>query len=414
MAKQPSDVVITGVGLVTPLGNDLATFAENLLAGRSAAQVVVDREGGVEVALPVCPASDPPAPTDCDPATFAALPRSQRLVLACCRAALEDAGLRADPPAGGAPGRPPVRIGLVLGSGGEMLRRWEGDWMQGGREVFEGRGDEQTLAGWAVQRLGLSGPHLTVAAACASANYAIEAARRWLAQGLVDVCLAGGVETLTPICRAGFYNLRALSRRSDDPRRASRPFDRERDGFVMGEGAAILALERAAHARARGQRVYAAVAGFGASSDAAHMIIPSSDPASAAAAIRAALDDAGLEPGQVDYINAHATGTPVGDVAEARALAAVFGPALAKIPVSSTKSMTGHLLSAAAAVEALACLVALKRQMVPPTINLEAPDPACDLCHVPQRAIPWPVEVALSNSFGFGGSNTTLVLRKAA
>jgi 3-oxoacyl-[acyl-carrier-protein] synthase II len=422
-------VVVTGVGLVTPLGNDYPTFATNLLAGTSAARLLVDRDGGAEVALPVCQAEDPPAPAGWDATAFTALPRSQRLVLACCHAALEDAGLALPPPdltdwAGrcDVPSPPPRRVwpedgrrvGLVLGSGGEMLRRWEGDWMRGGREVFQGRGDEQTLAELASRRLGLTGPWLTVAAACASANYAIEVGRRWLEQGLVDACLVGGVETLTPICRAAFYNLRALSRRTDDPQRASRPFDQDRDGFVMGEGAAILMLERAEHARARGRRAYAEVAGFGASSDACHMIIPSSDPRPAAAAIRTALADAQTDLAQVDYINAHATSTPVGDRAEARALADVFGPTLAQIPVSSTKSMTGHLLSAAAAIEAVACLVALERQQVPPTINLEHPDPQCALRHVPQRAIAHPVKVAISNSFGFGGSNTTLVLRKAA
>jgi 3-oxoacyl-[acyl-carrier-protein] synthase II len=426
MTKEDAGVVISGVGLVTPLGNDYPTFAANLLSGTSPARVLVDRDGGVEVALPVCQAEDPPAPAGWDAAAFAGLPRSQRLVLACCQAALEDAGLSVPPPnlaAGpdvpaaplnGVRPRDGLRFGLVLGSGGEMLRRWEGDWMRGGREVFEGRGDERTLAELAGWRLGLAGPRLTVAAACASANYAIEIGRRWIEQGLVDGCLVGGVETLTPICRAAFYNLRALSRRTDDPQRASRPFDRDRDGFVMGEGAAILLLEPAAQARAQKRRVYAEVAGFGASSDACHMIIPSSDPAPAAAAIRSALSDARLDVAQVDYINAHATSTPVGDRAEARALAEVFGPSLAQIPVSSTKSMTGHLLSAAAAVEALACLVALERQQVPPTINLEHPDPQCALRHVPQRAMPHRVTVALSNSFGFGGSNTTLVLRKAA
>lgn len=426
MSKPTVGVAITGVGLVTPLGNDYPTFAANLLAGTSAARLLVDRDGGVEVALPVCQAEDPLPPAGWDAAAFAALPRSQRLVLACCQAALEDAGLScATCDLTHAPGsrrthqdsllrRSGLRVGLVLGSGGEMLRRWEGDWLQGGREVFEGRGDEQTLAELTSRRLGLAGPHLTVAAACASANYAIEVGRRWIEQGLVDGCLVGGVETLTAICRAAFYNLRALSRRTDDPPRASRPFDRDRDGFVMGEGAAILMLQRADLARARGQHVYAEVAGFGASSDAHHMIIPSSDPAPAAAAIRAALRDAQLDIEQVDYINAHATSTPVGDRAEARALAEVFGEALAQIPVSSTKSMTGHLLSAAAAVEAVACLVALERQQVPPTINLDDPDSQCALRHVPHRAMPHPVNVALSNSFGFGGSNTTLVLRKAA
>jgi 3-oxoacyl-[acyl-carrier-protein] synthase II len=399
-------VVITGVGAATPLGSDFATFGANLLAGKSAARDVTDVQAGVEVRLPVCPADDPPVPPGWGEAAFRALPRSEQFVLWCASSALADAGYAKD--------RERLRIGLVLGSGGELLRRWEGDWAGGGREVYAGRTDSPTLAENAVRQLKLNGPCTTVAAACASANYAIAQARRWIELGFADVCLAGGVETVTPICRSAFNNLRALSRRADEPTKASRPFDAGRDGFVMGEGAAMLVLESADRARRRGAKVYAEVAGFGASSDAFHMIIPSSDPAPAAAAIRAALDDAEIQPHEVDYINAHATSTPVGDKGEARALKLVFGEHTSRVPVSSTKSMTGHLLSAAAAVEALACLAAIEHQQIPPTINLDNPDPECDLCHVPHHAIARPVRVALSNSFGFGGSNTTLVLRRAA
>jgi 3-oxoacyl-[acyl-carrier-protein] synthase II len=210
---------------------------------------------------------------------------------------------------------------------------------------------------------------------------------------------------------AGFGNLRALSRRNAEPQLASRPFDRGRDGFVMGEGGAVFVLESAAAARRRGARAYAQVAGCGASSDAHNMVIPSSDPEPAIAAMRQALADAQVEAGQIDYINAHATSTPVGDVAEARVLQAVLGDSLRRVAVSSTKSMTGHLLTAAAAVEALACLIAMHRRAIPPTINLDDPDPECDLCHVPNEARPAEVRVAVSNSFGFGGSNTCLVLQ---
>jgi 3-oxoacyl-[acyl-carrier-protein] synthase II len=213
---------------------------------------------------------------------------------------------------------------------------------------------------------------------------------------------------------AGFGNLRALSRRNDDPAKASRPFDRDRDGFVMGEGGAMFVLEPADAARRRGARPYAEIAGFGASSDAFHMIIPSSDPEPAARALRASLADAAVNPDQIDYLNAHATSTPVGDRAEARVLQMVLGEAIRDVAVSSTKSMTGHLLSAASAVEALACIVAFDRQAIPPTINLDDPDPECDLCHVPHQARPQRVRVAVSNSFGFGGSNACLVLRKVA
>jgi 3-oxoacyl-[acyl-carrier-protein] synthase II len=210
---------------------------------------------------------------------------------------------------------------------------------------------------------------------------------------------------------AGFGNLRALSRRNAEPQAASRPFDRERDGFVMGEGGALFVLEPAPSARGRSARVYGEVAGCGASSDAHNMVIPSPDPEPAILAMRQALADAEIEPDDVDYINAHATSTPVGDVAEARVLEAVLGDAVRTVPVSSTKSMTGHLLTAAAAVEALACLVAMEHGAVPPTINLDDPDPNCGLCHVPNQARPQRVRVAVSNSFGFGGSNTCLVLK---
>jgi 3-oxoacyl-[acyl-carrier-protein] synthase II len=261
--------------------------------------------------------------------------------------------------------------------------------------------------------MSLSGPAVSVSAACASGNYALAQARRWLEMGWVDVCLAGACDMgVTPLALAGFGNLRALSRRNGEPATASRPFDKGRDGFVMGEGGAMFVLESATAARKRSARAYGRVAGCGASSDAHNMVIPSPDPVPAMAAVRQALADAGKAPESVDYVNAHATSTPVGDVAEANVLKGVFGDAVRRVPVSSTKSMTGHLLTAAAAVEALACVVAMERSAVPPTINLDEPDPDCPLCHVPNQAREHPVRVAVSNSFGFGGSNTCLVLEK--
>jgi 3-oxoacyl-[acyl-carrier-protein] synthase II len=399
-------VWITGVGAVTPLGHDFRTIGDRLLAGNSGASRVTDQHPAATLELPACLAADPPRPSGWGEGAFRRLKRSDQFALWSATAALEDAGWSANMP------RP--RIGLALGSGGELLCRWELDWRSGGTEMIEGRESALTLVASLQQRLGIEGPTATIAAACASGNYAIGQARRWIELGLVDVCLAGGVESITPMCRANFNNLRALSRRTDDPIRASRPFDSDRDGFVIGEGAAMFVLESAEHARRRGARAYAEVAGFGASSDAFHLIIPSSDPVPAATAIQAALDDARASQQEVDYINAHATSTPVGDKGEARALHAVFGSHVKSVPVSSTKSMTGHLLSAAAAVEALACLVAIERQAIPPTINLDQPDPDCDLAHVPHQAIERPVSLCLSNSFGFGGSNTTLALRKAA
>jgi 3-oxoacyl-[acyl-carrier-protein] synthase II len=397
---------ITGVGAATPLGCDFATLSANLLAGNSAARCVSDTRADVVTRVPACLVDEVPLPRGFAAGSFRRLTRSEQFGVWSCWSALADAGwLEHDRE---------VRVGLVLGSGGEWLNRWENDCAAGGTQLYEGRTDQPSLAGRIAAHLNLTGPVATVAAACASGNYAIAQARRWLELGLVDLCLAAAVETITPICRAAFNNLRALSRRVDDARRASRPFDRNRDGFVIAEGAAALLLERADTSQRRGARVYAEVAGFGATSDAFHMIIPSSDPAPAAEAMRVALADAGAQPHEVSYVNAHATSTPVGDKGEARALHTIFGPNAATIPVSSTKSMTGHLLSAAAAVEALACLVAIDRQAIPPTINLDEPDPDCDLCHVPHRAVSHRVELALSNSFGFGGSNTSLLLRKAA
>jgi 3-oxoacyl-[acyl-carrier-protein] synthase II len=409
-------VWITGVGTATPLGHTFDQFADNLLAGRSGVEFVTDFDVSAhpsQIAARI-------GPVHCadgldDPAlvrafsggrhsSFAALQKLEQLVLWCCAGALRDSGWWSR--------RNEVRVGLILGMGAENPILWEADYLNGGDAVFHPERDDAPTVERVRRALGLSGPTASVSAACASGNCALAQARQWLQLGWVDVCLAGACDAaVTPMSLAGFGNLRALSRRNTEPALASRPFDRGRDGFVMGEGGAVFLLEPATHARARGARAYAEVAGFGASSDAHHMVIPSPDPEPAADAMRQALDDAGVDPSEVGYVNAHATSTPVGDVAEARALHAVLGEAVRRTPVSSTKSMTGHLLTGAAAAEALACIVAMQRRAVPPTINLDDPDPECDLCHVPNEARPATVRVAVSNSFGFGGSNTCLVLK---
>ena len=259
--------------------------------------------------------------------------------------------------------------------------------------------------------LKLTGPAVTLSAACASGNYALAMARRWLQMGWVDICLAGACDTgLTPMSLAGFGNLRALSRCNDNPKSASRPFDSDRDGFVMGEGGAMFVLEREETARERLAYAYGRIAGCGASSDAHHMVMPNPDPQPAIRAVRQALADARMTTKEIDYINAHATGTQAGDVAEVRVLQSVFDTELPRIPVSSTKSMTGHLLTASAAVEAVACLAAIERRTIPPTINLDTIDPQCPLNHVAKEARTETVRVTMSNSFGFGGSNTCLIL----
>jgi len=400
-------VWITGVGAGTPLGNTYEDVAGNVLEGKSGVRTVTEFDVSKHPCKIFATIQPVPVPPSWDEAEFRGLDPQDQLLLWCASQALRDAGWWER--------RQEIRLGLVLGLGGEWLRTWEADLHRGGDRILHPDRDMQSVVGVLRGRLGLTGPAGSVAAACASANYALAQARRWLAMGWADVCLAGACNRdITPMSLACFGNLGALSRRNSDPPAASRPFDRDRDGFVMGEGGALFVLEPAALARRRGARPYAELAGFGASSDASHMVIPSSDPAPAARAMRLALADAAVNPEDIGYINAHATSTPVGDTAESRVLHAVLGDAVRTVPVSSTKSMTGHLLSAAAAVEALFCLVAIQRQAIPPTINLDHPDPTCDLCHVPQHARPHRTDVTVSNSFGFGGSNTCLVLRKVA
>jgi len=401
-----SAIWITGVGTCTPLGSSLQEFARNLLAGQSAIRRV-DRFDVSEHPSQIAGQLHPvPCPAEDDPSQFAQRHRLEQLARWCCLSALRDAGLEGE--------RDKRRIGLVLGAGAEWLLRWESDGLVNWSADWQPATPPHSLAEIQRRELGLSGPALTVSAACASGNIALAQARAWLQMGWVDYCLAGACDmTVAPCPFAAFGNLRALSRRNDSPQTASRPFDRGRDGFVMGEGGAVFVLERAEQARRRGAVPLAELAGCGAASDAYHPVIPNPDPLPAATAMRRALADARICPEEVGYINAHATGTPVGDVCETRVLQTVFGETLLRIPVSSTKSMTGHLVTAAAAVEALACIIALREQTLPPTINLDDPDPECNLCHIPHQARPQRFRIAVSNSFGFGGSNTCVVLRAA-
>jgi 3-oxoacyl-[acyl-carrier-protein] synthase II len=268
-------------------------------------------------------------------------------------------------------------------------------------------------AGMVAIRHGLRGPNLCHVTACASAAHAIGESLRILERGDADVMVAGGTEAaILPLVVAGFANMQALSRRNDEPARASRPFDRDRDGFVLAEGAALLVLEREAYARARGARVRARLIGYGASADACHMAAPDPSAGGAMRCMRSALADAGRQPAEVDYVNAHATSTPAGDEMEAKALRAVFGAHCERLAVSSTKGATGHLLGAAGGLEALLCVRALETGTLPPTINLESPDPECALDHVAGKAREARARVALSNSFGFGGVNAALLFER--
>ena len=396
------DVWITGVGLATPLGCDLATLEANLLAGKSGIAAVTSFPTDDYPSRIAAQLSGVPCPSSHDPAEFSSLPRLEQVAVWCVEAALRDAGWW-----GAYHGQ---QVGLVLGIGAEWMQLWEADALSGGKRLLDPSGDGESTLDRVRRRFGFTGPALSLSAACASSNFALELGRMWLRLGLADVCIAGGCEmAVTPISLATFGNLRALSRRNDDPARASRPFDRGRDGFVLGEGGVACVLERASAARLRSAPAYAEIAGCGSSSDAHHPVIPCPDPQQASSAVLQALADAALTPEQVDHINAHATSTPVGDATEATVLQRVFGSAIDQIPVTSTKGMTGHLLTAAGGIEVLACLTAMRHGAIPPTINLDDPDVSLNL--VANQARPHPVNVAVSNSFGFGGSNTCLVLR---
>ena len=396
-------IAITGVGAVTPLGHSFDSIADNLLAGVSAVRKIDVPLFGPEYVQFAAPVGSIPEAVGVVSSRLEGWSRLDRICAAAASRAVADAGLGPLDPA---------RIGIVAGIGAEPLKAWETDFAAGGTRVCE-PGIDRPIVHRVAELLGIGGPAATVGAACASSGFAIAMARKWLELGWVDACIAGGCDVITPSSLAAFHNLRALSRRSDDPTKASRPFDCDRDGFVMAEGGAFLVLERAGDAAARGANLLAEVAGIGMSSDACHMVSPSTDSEHAAGAIVAALRDAGLTPGQIDYVNAHAAGTAVGDAAEAGAIRMALGSRADVVPVSSTKSMSGHLVSGAAAFEAVACLAAIHRSAVPPTVNLDNPDDACRLEHVALVARPHAVSVAVSNSFGFGGANLCLVLRAA-
>jgi 3-oxoacyl-[acyl-carrier-protein] synthase II len=398
---------ITGVGAVSPLGCDFVEISASLLAGKSAIRPVADfdvsdhpcRIAG-QVSMPDCPPEIDAG--NCD----GACPLVQCAIW-CGLQSLKDAGLWAE--------RGRLRIGLVLGVAAESMSHWDADVRRGGNLLVDPTRSRPSTVDVTARALELSGPTMSVAAACASGNLALAQACDWLQMGWVDICLAGACDMgVTPYSLASFGNLRALSRRNEAPTEAVRPFDCDRDGMVLGEGGAVFVLERADEARCRGRAAYAEVAAVGMASDAFHLVIPSPDSTYSVTAMRQALRAAKLNPEDIDYVNAHATGTPVGDVCEARALQEVLGAHCPNIPVSSTKSMTGHLLGAAAAIEALACLTAMTHNVIPPTINLERPDPECDLRHVAKEAEEHEVRVAMSNSFGFGGHNTSLLLKRAS
>ena len=405
-------VVITGMGAITPVGNDVQTFWESLKAGKCGIGPITKFDVSdykVKLAAEV---------KDFDVTQYVDKREARRMdvnchfALAAAQQAVDQAGLKEG-------NFDPYRTGVIYGSG------------VGGLAVAEeeipklnakGPGRVSPLcipemianmaAAYISMRFGFKGENFCPVSACATGNHAIGEAMRAIRHGYQDIVLCGGTENgIIPIALAGFSNMKALHT-GDDPACASIPFDARRSGFVMGEGAGCLVLESLTHAQARGATILAEVAGYGASGDAYHITSPAPEGDAAARAIRGAIEDAGLTPADVDYINAHGTSTPLNEKYETIAIKKAFGDAAYKVKVSSTKSMTGHLLGGAAAVEAIACVMAIRDGIIPPTIGYQEPDPECDLDITPNKAVEMPVNVAISNSLGFGGHNACILFKK--
>lgn len=410
MSTSERRVAITGIGPVTPIGIGVEAFWSSLVSGRSGVGKV---EGFDTTDFPsriAAQVHDFKASDYLSAADARRMERCSQLAVGAARLAVADAGLPADLPSDA--------VGIVIGTGIGGIASYEKE-----HSVLLERGPRRVsprLVAMMIPNmpaaevgitLGFTGPNDCTVTACASGGHAIARAVDLIRSGRAGVVLAGGTESaITPLTLAGFAAARALSRRNDNPEGASRPFDRTRDGFVVGEGAAVLVLEDFDAALERGAHIYAEIAGYGLSSDAYHQTAPEPTGAGAAAAMRNALDDAGLRPNEIGYINAHGTSTELGDVAETLAIKNVFSYHAWDISISSTKSMTGHLLGAAGAVELAASALALSRRALPPTINYEDPDPACDLDYTPNHALRVQVKAALSNSFGFGGQNVSIAL----
>jgi len=404
-------VVITGLGAVTPIGNNVETFWSNLKNGVSGIRKIqgFDTTGyDCQIAGEV---------QDFDPKPFFKNPKDVRradrftqLAMAGAKMALEDSGIEVEK-------QRRDRFGVIVSSGIGGLKT-----LQDQHAVLLTKGPSRNspftipmlisnmASGLISMEYGLQGPNMCIVTACATSNNAIGESWRIIKFGDADIFLAGGSEaSVVAIGLAGFSAMKALSTRNDEPERASRPFDRDRDGFVISEGAGIVVVEELEHAKARGAKIYCELTGYGLSADAYHMTAPPPDGEGAARAMQLALEHARISPDQVDYINAHATSTDIGDVCETRAIKKVFGEDASKVSISSTKSMTGHLLGGAGGVEMAACALAIRDSVIPPTINLENPGEECDLDYTPNVAKEKKVRVVVNNSFGFGGHNATLV-----
>jgi 3-oxoacyl-[acyl-carrier-protein] synthase II len=408
-------VVITGMGVISPVGNDLISFWDSLKAGRSG----ISRITAFDTSAYHCHIAGEVRNFDYVP--FFRTPKDGKrvdryagLAVAASRMALEDSGISHD-------SIDPTRVGVMVGSGIGGLATLEEN-----HTTLITKSPSRVSpfvipmmisnigSGIISMEFGLQGPNMVVVTACATSNNNIGEAWRIIKFGDADAMLAGGAEaSILPMGLSGFGNMRALSLRNDDPERASRPFDKDRDGFVMGEGAGVMMLEELEHAKRRGARIYAELIGYGVSADAHHLSAPSPDGSGPSRAMLMALRHGRINPSDVQYLNAHATSTGLGDIAESKAIKLTFGDhAKAGLMVSSTKSMTGHLLGAAGGVELAASVLAIRDGIVPPTINLENQDPECDLDCVPNHAREAKVDVAMSNSFGFGGHNATVLVRR--
>lgn len=406
-------VVVTGMGLVTPLGNTLDESWEGILAGRSG---VAPIEGFDTSAFSTRFGAQV---KNFDVEHYMPLKDARKMDtfiqygMAAAVQAIADSGLETTE-------ENADRIGCAIGSGIgglPMIEKNHESLQKGGpRKIspfFVPGSIINMISGNLAIRYGYKGPNIAITTACTTGTHNIGYSARTIAYGDADVMICGGAECAsTPLGLGGFAAARALSTRNDDPQAASRPWDKDRDGFVLGDGAGVLVLEEYEHAKARGAKIYAELTGFGMSDDAYHMTLPPEDGRGAAAAMSNAIRDSGLNPEVIDYINAHGTSTPAGDIAESRAVELVLGAAASKVAVSSTKSMIGHLLGAAGAVEAVFSVLAIRDQVAPPTINLDNPQEGCNLDYVPNTARQMKIDHALSNSFGFGGTNGSLIFSK--
>ena len=404
-------VVVTGLGMVTSLGADVASTWSHILQGKSGISHIDHFDASQYKTRFAGLVRDFKAEEYLPAKELRRYDEFMHYGIAAGVQAIQDAQLTVTP-------ENASRIGVALGSGIGGLTTIEANHQQLLQKskispFFVPGSIINMAAGLLAIRYGLKGPNLALTTACTTATHCIGLAARLIAYGDADVFVAGGAEKASsPLGIAGFSSAQALSTRNDNPQAASRPFDKDRDGFVLGDGAGILILEEYEHALKRGAKIYAELVGFGMSDDAFHITAPPETGEGAAAAMTNALKDAQLEPNAVDYINAHGTSTPAGDVAESRAIESVFGEHANKLAVSSTKSMIGHLLGAAGAVEAIFSVLAIRDNIAPPTINLNNPDPACRLDYVPHQARPMKIDVALSNSFGFGGTNGSLIFKR--